>query len=240
MKRITKNQLEYKKQVKRIQQGIRRLMKRGYRFNDSDEIPKIQTIIGEKPKRITKQYLDKLKNIKPKDLAKEATYYGVSGNKFTGEQGLEIEKEIRREKRKNRNSIPQNNEEENNTEPETINQGNIYPQEDFAQQTIQNFLTEYVYLGEDVYRLLYDWLDFLIQQNGLTAVSQMLLDGAYNGVLVQGMQPYHLDDGITYISNMLNYLDVDDSIKQDIMDIMNSRADEIYSFANAEGRTVFR
>lgn len=255
VKKQTKNQKEYKKQVKRLQQIVRRLMSRGYRFNDSDEIPDIKTIIGEKPKRITEKYLNKLKNIKPKNLAQQADYYDNEGINWTGEQGLEIEKKQRKAKAKERakekkikqeqkqaDNAQQTSEEQqaDNAQQTSEEQEDfVYSNEELSIDIVTNFLSEYVYLGIDVYQLLYDWILLLINEHGFSAVSDMLESGANHGILVQSIQPYHLDDGITYISDMLNYLDVPESTKQDVMDSMNAHAEELYSIANAEGRTVF-
>ena len=51
-RKLTKNQIEYNKQVRRIKNFIKRAEKRGYEFNE-DILPKT-------PKRITKQAIKRL------------------------------------------------------------------------------------------------------------------------------------------------------------------------------------
>ena len=74
-RKLTKNQIEYNKQVRRIKNFIKRAEKRGYEFNE-DILPKT-------PKRITKQAIKRLEGIKcgfrqtscPDQLAKNLKQY---------------------------------------------------------------------------------------------------------------------------------------------------------------------
>ena len=97
-KKYTKNQILYKKQVKRLKQAVRRLEKRGYVV--SYDVP------SELPKRVTSKTLDKLKKITPKVLREEHSTYvdRETGEVLTGKQGEIQEKENnarRREEKKN-------------------------------------------------------------------------------------------------------------------------------------------
>lgn len=97
-KKYTKNQILYKKQVKRIKQAVRRLEKRGY--DVSYDVP------SELPKRVTSKTLDKLKKITPKVLREEHSSYvdSETGEVLTGKEGEIREKENnarRREEKKN-------------------------------------------------------------------------------------------------------------------------------------------
>ena len=57
MKKLTLNQAEFEKQVKRLMKAQRQAEKEGIKF--------ITSPIPEQPKKITKQYIEKLKTIKP-------------------------------------------------------------------------------------------------------------------------------------------------------------------------------
>lgn len=81
--KLTPNQQVWKKELKRLQQFIRRAKKRGYIFPDD--------VIPETPKRITKKQLSKIKSIIPQTLYSQAEFYnpdtgeilsGIEGRKF--------------------------------------------------------------------------------------------------------------------------------------------------------------
>ena len=92
-KKYTKNQILYKKQIKRLKQAVRRLEKRGY--NVTYDVP------SELPKRVTSKTLDKLKKITPKVLREEHSSFvnRETGEVLTGIQGEIQEKEIKAQKR---------------------------------------------------------------------------------------------------------------------------------------------
>ena len=102
-KKLTPNQIAFKKEVKRIKRFIHNAEKRGYEF-DSDILPK-------QPKRVTHKKLEEIKNIKPSNLYNKAVYYDeVTHETFTGQQGRRIEryraslkaKKTRQENKKNK------------------------------------------------------------------------------------------------------------------------------------------
>ena len=63
---MTKNQLEFKKQQRRLKRAIKRLEKQGY-FGFDFEIPTL-------PKRVTQKRIEKIKAIKPKHILKGAQH----------------------------------------------------------------------------------------------------------------------------------------------------------------------
>lgn len=74
------NEQEYKKQLRRIKQFIKRAEKRGFVFDEN--------IIPETPARITTRSVNKLQNIKPKDLYKKSTYKSpTTGVIVKGQEG---------------------------------------------------------------------------------------------------------------------------------------------------------
>lgn len=86
-KKPTQLQLDYKKQVKRLKQAIRRAEKRGYIIPDN--------IIPPQPKRITRKAVERLKNITASDIYVKAEKIDFE----TGEliSGIEARKKERSE-----------------------------------------------------------------------------------------------------------------------------------------------
>ena len=83
-KKITKNQQEYAKQVKRIQQIVKRAEKRGYTFD--------KPVLPEKPKKITKAAIEKLKELRPEKIYGKAKFKTPSGREISGKQRRQAER----------------------------------------------------------------------------------------------------------------------------------------------------
>lgn len=84
-KKLTPNQIAFKKEVKRIKRFIHNAEKRGYVFDDN--------ILPKQPKRVTHKKLEEIKSIKPSNLYDKAVYNDkVTHETFTGQQGRRIER----------------------------------------------------------------------------------------------------------------------------------------------------
>ena len=121
--KLTKNQIAFKKQVTRIKNFIRRATKRGYEFSDN--------VIPNMPKRVTKKSIEKIKNIKPKDLYSKASYLDKStGEIVSGSTGRKIERNLSTQKaketRKNNNNKRHSNNNKNYITYETVIMRNFY------------------------------------------------------------------------------------------------------------------
>ena len=121
--KLTKNQIAFKKQVTRIKNFIRRATKRGYEFSDN--------VIPTMPKRVTKKSIEKIKNIKPKDLYSKASYLDKStGEMVSGSIGRKIERNLSSQKaketRKNNNNKRHSNNNKNYITYETVIMRNFY------------------------------------------------------------------------------------------------------------------
>ena len=121
--KLTKNQIAFKKQLTRIKNFIRRATKRGYEFSDD--------IIPTMPKRVTKKSIEKIKNIKPKDLYSKASYLDKStGEIVSGSTGRKIERNLSSQKaketRKNNNNKRHSNNNKNYITYETVIMRNFY------------------------------------------------------------------------------------------------------------------
>lgn len=89
--KLTPNQEAWKKELKRLQQFIRRAKKRGYTFPDD--------VIPETPKRITKRQLSKIKGINPQTLYSQAEFYNPdTGETLSGLEGRTFERKRRARK----------------------------------------------------------------------------------------------------------------------------------------------
>lgn len=83
--KLTTNQMEFKKELKRIKRFIHNARKRGYEFDDN--------VLPKQPKRVTRKKLEEIKNIKPSNLYDKAVYYDeITHETFTGQQGRRIER----------------------------------------------------------------------------------------------------------------------------------------------------
>lgn len=109
-KNLTPNQKEWEKELKRLQQFIRRAKKRGYTFSED--------VIPETPKRITKKQLSKIKGINPQTLYSQAEFYnpetgetisGIEGRKFERKRSARKGLQTRQNKRQStlKHSLPQ-------------------------------------------------------------------------------------------------------------------------------------
>lgn len=87
MKKLTVNQKEFEKQVKRLTRFVRAYENKGLVF--------INPIIPERPKRVTKQRIEALRRIKPIDIARKA--YEV--DKTTGLVTPYLEPDVRKARR---------------------------------------------------------------------------------------------------------------------------------------------
>ena len=121
--KLTKNQIAFKKQLTRIKNFISRATKRGYEFSDD--------IIPTMPKRVTKKSIEKIKNIKPKDLYSKASYLDKStGEMVSGSIGRKIERNLSTQKaketRKNNNNKHHSNNNKIYITYETVIMKNFY------------------------------------------------------------------------------------------------------------------
>lgn len=83
-KKLTVNQQQWKKEVDRLKQFIRRAEKRGFTFDD---------VIPATPKRITKKQLNLIKSLTPNVLYSRANYTDPqTGQSISGTEGRRLER----------------------------------------------------------------------------------------------------------------------------------------------------
>jgi hypothetical protein len=86
MVKQTPPEKEYKKQLARIKRFIKSAEKRGYQFS--------QSVIPDRPKRITRASVRRLAKITPQELYKKSTFTNASGELVSGAEGRRIERSL--------------------------------------------------------------------------------------------------------------------------------------------------
>lgn len=217
-KKPTPLQLEYRKQIKRLNQAIRRAEKRGYLVPEN--------IIPAKPKRITKKAVEKLKKITPNDIYKKSDKVDIeTGELIPGEIARRIErsesaKKAARTRAKKRNPT--------NYEPNIpYVQGGTY--EEFPNEAdiiISNFRAELTRFPEVAQPIVNNWLNRVIRDYGKEEVAKMLEEASANGIGIDYSIAYRADlimDRLAEILDLLPGASVGN--KQDIMDALEYEED---------------
>lgn len=140
---------QYNKELRRIKQFIKRAEKRGYRF-DSDIIP-------DRPKRITKASVSRLKKITPTTLYKKSTALSEEGKVVSGterrvqERKISAQKAVQtRRERLAKVSKPTKGFEEDRRRKDTEQKKRLTEDEEFRQKFTQ---------GEIVYSRIIDMIN---------------------------------------------------------------------------------
>lgn len=215
-KKPTQLQLDYRKQVKRLKQAVRRAEKRGYIIPDD--------IIPEQPKRITRKSVERLKKITTKEIyAKSEKLDFETGELIQGEVARKAERsaaskkaaQTRREKRYN----------------EKLGESEYYEQqyEEFpsgADIVIQNFRAELTRFPEVAQPLVNSWLNRLLNDYSKEDVAEMLENAATQGLGVDYSIAYREDLLLDRLSQMLELLPgASTGNKMDIMEALEYEED---------------
>lgn len=192
-KRKTKNQIEYEKQVKRLKNAVRKLEKQGYIVNT--------IVIPDKPQRITKTFLQSLKQIKPKDI-KNLSY---KVNPETGELT---------------NTTPS----QASIEPLNYTSQQEDPSQnlpDISDIIISNFRAEMTRFPEVAQPIVLQWLNRVIHDYGKKAVAEMLENAAQEGLGITYSIAYKEDLVLDRLSEIMELLpDSTEGNRQDIMEAL--------------------
>lgn len=215
-KKPTQLQLDYRKQVKRLKQAVRRAEKRGYIIPDN--------IIPEQPKRITRKSVERLKKITTKEIyAKSERLDFETGELIPGEVARKAERsaaskkaaQTRREKRYN----------------EQLGESEYYEPkyEEFpsgADIVIQNFRAELTRFPEVAQPLVNSWLNRLLNDYSKEDVAEMLENAAAQGLGVDYSIAYREDLLLDRLSEMLDLLPgASTGNKMDIMEALEFEED---------------
>ena len=202
--KLTKNQIAFKKQVTRIKNFIRRATKRGYEFSDN--------VIPTMPKRVTKKSIEKIKNIKPKDLYSKASYLDKStGEMVSGSIGRKIERNLSTQKaketRKNNNNKRHSNNNKNYITYETVIMKNFY-------EYIKSFSSN------KIRDSLYGMIKSLEHEQGRTEVAKALQNMPLQFHEILARCGYDSDKAIMeFETSFLEYFpNVSEQYKKDLME----------------------
>lgn len=195
-KKLTQLQIDYKKQIKRLKQAVRRAEKRGY------IIP--ENVIPKQPKKITKKSVERLKKITPKEIySKSEKLDFETGELIPGDIARKQERseaakkaaKTRKEKRYN----PDKGESEY-YEPKYEN----FPSG--ADIIIGNFKSEMTRFPEVAQPIVNQWLDRLLRDYSKEDVAEMLENAAAQGLGVDYSIAYREDLLLDRLSEMLELL----------------------------------
>lgn len=221
-KKPTQLQFDYRKQVKRLKQAVRRAEKRGYIIPDD--------IIPNQPKRITRKSVERLKKITTKDIYSKAEWIDIeTGELIKGEKARKLERyksakkaaQTRKEKRYN----AQQGESEY-----------YYPQyETFpsaADIIIGNFRADVISrYPEGAGKVLERFLNNALAQHTKEDVAKMLELGRERGLLSDIIIYASRNSDLLYdkISEMLDFLpEIGNLEKQQIIDSLEMEEDWEY------------
>lgn len=241
-KKKTQSEIEYAKELRRIKQFINRAAKRGW------DIP--ITSIPEKPKRITKASVRKLKKITPDTLYRKGRYGGELsyGEIVTGKKGVQLEAQARRERaieslkkargvkleRKKKYEAAKKKQKEDRkvresefTSPKTIYTPPEGESSDIWAQIIISNFRSHISQFNDMCRLIVGaWLNQLIHTKGEHDVAVMLEEGAAAGNIITYKIAYKKELILGYIARMLDYLpDEGELFKSDLMESLEEEED---------------
>lgn len=215
-KKLTQLQLDYKKQVKRLKQAVRRAEKRGY------IVP--ENVIPKQPKRITKKSVERLKKITTKEIySKSEKLDFETGELITGEvarkqERSESAKKAAKTRKEKRYNAEKGESEYYEPQYETFPSG--------ADIIIGNFKAEMTRFPEVAQPIVNKWLDRLLRDYSKEDVAEMLENAASQGLGVDYSIAYREDLLLDRLSEMFDLLPgASTGNKIDIMEAMEYEED---------------
>lgn len=215
-KKLTQLQLDYKKQVKRLKQAVRRAEKRGY------IVP--ENVIPKQPKRITKKSVERLKKITTKEIySKSEKLDFETGELITGEVARKLErsesaKKAAKTRKEKRYNAEKGESEYYEPQYETFPSG--------ADIIIGNFKAEMTRFPEVAQPIVNKWLDRLLRDYSKEDVAEMLENAASQGLGVDYSIAYREDLLLDRLSEMFDLLPgASTGNKIDIMEAMEYEED---------------
>ena len=215
-KKPTQLQLDYKKQVKRLKQAVKRAEKRGYIIPDN--------IIPEQPKRITRKSVERLKKITTKDIyAKAEKLDFETGELIAGETARKLErseaaKKGARTKIEKRYNYDKGESEYYEPKYETFPSA--------VDIVISNFRAEVTRFPEVAQPIVNKWLDRLLRDYSKEDVAEMLENAAAQGLGIDYSIAYREDLILDRLSEILDLLpDASTGNKMDIMEALEYEED---------------
>lgn len=215
-KKQTPLQLDYKKQVKRIKQAIRRAEKRGYIVPDN--------IIPKQTKKITRKSVERLKKITTNDIyAKSEKLDLETGELVPGlvarkEERSALSKKAAKTRKEKRYNADKGESEYYEPQYETFPSA--------ADIIIANFRANLTRFPEVAQPLVNQWLNRLLNDYSKEDVAEMLENAAAQGLGIDYSIAYREDLLIDRLSEMLDLLPgASTGNKMDIMEALEYEED---------------
>ncbi|MFR1493856.1 MAG: hypothetical protein ACLSS7_09955 [Eubacterium ventriosum] len=215
-KKLTQLQLDYKKQVKRLKQAVRRAEKRGY------IVP--ENVIPKRPKKITQKSVERLKKITTKEIYSKSekldfeTGELVPGEVARKQERSEAAKKAAKTRKEKRYNAEKGESEYYEPQYDTFPSG--------ADIIIGNFKAEMSRFPEVAQPIANQWLDRLLIDYSKEDVAEMLENAAAQGLGVDYSIAYREDLLLDRLSEMLDLLPgASTGNKIDIMEAMEYEED---------------
>lgn len=215
-KKLTQLQLDYKKQVKRLKQAVRRAEKRGY------IVP--ENVIPKQPKRITKKSVERLKKITTNEIYSKSekpdleTGELIPGEVARKQERSEAAKKAAKTRKEKRYNAEKGESEFYEPQYETFPSG--------ADIIIGNFRAEMTRFPEVAQPIVNHWLDRLLRDYSKEDVAEMLENAAAQGLGVDYSIAYREDLLLDRLSEMFDLLPgASTGNKIDIMEAMEYEED---------------
>lgn len=201
-RKLTPLQAEYSKQIRRIKSFVRRATKRGFIFPEN--------LIPQRPEKIRRKDVEKLKEMTAPSMYKEAQYVEpTTGEVVSGYQGRKSERRKAYYKGRRKGKIYNKKRYEQYAPPEEVKPRPYMPTDDpdfYSDAVIDNFhyiLSKY---NPQATWVLRNWIANLIFKYGKHEVALMLQAGAEMGLVVTWDVIYDEQMQRSYMADMVNYI----------------------------------
>ena len=201
-RKLTPLQAEYSKQIRRIKSFVRRATKRGFIFPEN--------LIPQRPDKIRRKDVEKLKEMTAPSMYKEAQYVEPStGEVVSGYQGRKSERRKAYYKGRQRRKLYKPKRYEQYAPPEEMKPAPYLPTQDsefYADSVILNFKSILAKFNAKGAWVLSTWIENLIFKYGKAEVAVMLEAGAQMGVIVTYEVIYEEQMTRNYMADMVKYI----------------------------------
>ena len=188
--KMTTNQQEYQKQIKRLERFIKNAEKRGFIFDDFQ--------IPTRPQKVTKKRLQEIKDLKPSGLYKKAFAIDEYGEKIAGEVARKMERQIAAHKAAETRKAKKYGRKTH------FDDFTYFPSE--STMVLSNFKAEISNFPTFAQPVLNQWLSNVIAQHGSDAAAEMLQEGKEKGLIVNWEVAYKEGMLQQYMTEMLDYI----------------------------------
>lgn len=210
-RRLTPNQVEYQKNIRRIQRFIREKERQGFSF---------PTVNLEMPKRVTKKALETIKAVKPNVLYALGTYHGeaTEGEVVPAREGV---KRIRQKRKLQKGG---------GVSPSELPSGGGEPLKPVPSAV--DIILSMFFMGLQEFRggaateMLRGWIEGLINNRGREDVARMLQDAGEAGYNLTWEVAYKTEQAANFIYHVMDFLpDIGQQEKMDMMDALEMLED---------------